>query len=215
MTAVLQAKERKEFRGSFLTRIRKEGNIPAVVYGAKVESKPIYFSEADFTKIMRKVGRNGVISLDLDGQKHNVILSDYQADPIKNEIVHVDLLAVDMSKEITANVRVAVIGEAAGVKDGGVLQQAMHEVSVTATPDRIPPSVDVDVTNLQVNETVTIADVKTSVGCEINHEDDEVIASILPPRQEEEISSGEKQHEGSPENEEGRETEASEESKAE
>ncbi|WNS75548.1 50S ribosomal protein L25/general stress protein Ctc [Bacillus sp. DTU_2020_1000418_1_SI_GHA_SEK_038] len=210
MTAVLQAKERKEFRGSVLTRIRQEGNIPAVIYGAKIDSKPIYFSEADFTKIIRRVGRNGVISLDLDGQKHNVVLSDYQANPIKNEIIHVDLLAVDMSQEITANVRVALIGDAAGVKDGGVLQQSMHEVSVTATPEQIPPSVDIDVTNLQVNETITVADIKANLGYEVNHTEDEVIASILPPRQEKEINSGEKQHEGTPENEEGRETEASE-----
>lgn len=215
MTAVLQAKERTEFRGSVLTRIRQEGNIPAVVYGAKMESKPIYFSEAEFTKIMKHVGRNGVISLDLDGQKHNVVLTEYQSDPIKHEIVHVDLLAVDLSKDITVSVRVTLIGEAAGVKDGGVLQQSMHEVSVTATPDRIPPSVDIDVTNLQVNETITISDIKTSLGYEINHAEDEVIASILPPRQEEEIHSGEKQNEGTPENEEGRETEASKESKGE
>ncbi|QED45884.1 50S ribosomal protein L25/general stress protein Ctc [Cytobacillus dafuensis] len=211
MTSVLQAKERKEFRGSVLTRLRQEGNIPAVVYGAKVESKPIYFSEADFTKIVRKVGRNGVISLDLDGQKHNVVLSDYQADPIKNEIIHVDLLAVDMSKEITANVRVVLIGDAAGVKDGGVMQQSLHEVSMTATPDNIPQTVEVDVTNMQVNETMTIADVKSNQSYEINHTEDEVIASILPPKQEVEIHSGEKQNEGTPENEEGRETKASEE----
>ncbi|KAB2328848.1 50S ribosomal protein L25/general stress protein Ctc [Cytobacillus depressus] len=209
MTTVLQAKERKEFRGSVLTRIRRDGNIPAVVYGAKVESKPIYFSEADFSKVMKKVGRNGVISLDLNGQKHNVVLSDYQADPIKNEIVHVDLLAVDMSQEITANVRVSLVGEAPGVKDGGVLQQSLHEMSVTATPDHIPPSIDVDITNLQVNETITIGDIKTNLGYEVNHTEDEVIASILAPRQEEEISSGEKQNEGTPENEEGRETKAS------
>ncbi|MBS4193425.1 50S ribosomal protein L25/general stress protein Ctc [Bacillus sp. FJAT-49705] len=211
MTAVLQAKERKEFRGSVLTRLRQEGNIPAVVYGAKVESKPIYFSEVDFTKIVRQVGRNGVISLDLDGHKHNVVLSEYQADPIKNEIIHVDLLAVDMSKEITANVRVVLIGNAAGVKDGGVMQQSLHEVSVTATPDSIPQSVEVDVTNMQVNETMTIADIKSNQGYEINHTEDEVIASILPPKQEEEIHSGEKQNEGTPENEEGRETKANEE----
>jgi large subunit ribosomal protein L25 len=211
MTAVLQAQERKEFRGSALTRIRRDGNIPAVVYGAKLDSKSIYVSEADFTKVIRKVGRNGVISLDLGGNKHNVVLSDYQADPIKHEVIHVDFLAVDMSKEITANVRINLVGDAPGVKDGGVMQQSMHELTVTATPDNIPQSVDIDVSNLQVNETLTIADIQTNNGYTINEGVEEVIASILPPRQEAEINSGEEQEPGTPDNEEGRETKSSEE----
>lgn len=211
MTAVLQAQERKEFRGSALTRIRRDGNIPAVVYGAKLDSKSIYVSEADFTKVIRKVGRNGVISLDLGGNKQNVVLSDYQADPIKHEVIHVDFLAVDMSKEITANVRINLVGDAPGVKDGGVMQQSMHELTVTATPDNIPQSVDIDVSNLQVNETLTIADIQTNSGYAINEGVEEVIASILPPRQEAEINSGEEQEPGTPDNEEGRETKSSEE----
>lgn len=211
MTAVLQAQERKEFRGSALTRIRRDGNIPAVVYGAKLDSQSIFISEADFTKVIRKVGRNGVISLDVDGNKHNVVLSDYQADPIKNEVIHVDFLAVDMSTEITATVRINLVGDAPGVKDGGVMQQSMHDLTVTATPDNIPQSVDIDVSNLQVNETITIADIKTSSGYTINEGDEEVVASILPPRQEAEINSGEEQEPGTPDNEEGRETKSSEE----
>jgi large subunit ribosomal protein L25 len=210
MTAVLQAKERKGSRNSNLTTLRREGNIPAVVYGSKLQSKSIYLSEADFLKTIKEVGRNGVFSLDVDGSKHEVVLSDYQSNPIKNEIVHADFLAVDMSKEMTADVRVVLVGDAAGVKDGGVMQQSMHEVSVTATPNNIPSSVEVDVTNLQVNETLTVADIKANRGYEINNEEDEVIASILPPRQEEEINSGEEQEAGTPENEEGRETTANE-----
>lgn len=210
MTVALQAKERKEFRHSNLTAIRREGNIPAVVYGSKLKSTSIYLSEADLIKTIKEVGRNGVFSLDVDGKKYEVMLSDYQSNPLKNEIVHVDFFAVDMSKEITANVRVELVGDAPGVKDGGVMQQSMHEVSVTATPNNIPQSVEVDVTSLQVNETITIADIKVNRQYDINHDEEEVIASILPPRQEEEINSGEEQEAGVPENQEGRETEATE-----
>lgn len=211
MSTVLQAKERKEFRNSNLTSLRNEGNIPAVVYGNKLESKAVYLSGADFTKTMREVGRNGVISLDVDGQKHNVVLTDYQADPVKHEIIHVDFLAVDMSQEINASVRITLVGEAAGVKDGGVMQQPMHEASITATPANIPPSIDVDVTNLQVGETITIGDIKSGKDYQINHDEEETVCSILPPKVEEEIDTGEEQAEGIPENEEGRETKATEE----
>jgi len=212
LSSVLEAKERTEFRNSELTRIRNEGNIPAVVYGSKMESKSVYLNGPDFIKTMREVGRNGVFSLNLNGSQVNVILNDYQSDPIKNDILHADLLAVDMSKEIEANVRISLVGDAAGVKDGGVMQQPLYEVSITATPGNIPQSIDVDVSNLQVGETITVADIRMNRNFSINHEDDETICSILPPKQEEEIDTGEEQAEGIPENEEGRETEATDES---
>lgn len=209
MTTVLQAKERKELRHSALRKIREAGDIPAVIYGAKVESKPVSISSADLTKTIREVGRNGVISLDVDGSKHDVVLTHYQQNPIKNEFIHADFLAVDKSSKLTVDVTVVLTGDAAGVKDGGVMQQPLHQVSITTTPDSIPQTIEVDVTSLQVGETVTVADLKAQGKYVINHEEDEVIASILPPKQEEEINSGEQQDGGTPENEEGRETEAS------
>ncbi|WP_338471275.1 50S ribosomal protein L25/general stress protein Ctc [Niallia sp. XMNu-256] len=212
MSTVLQAKERSDKRRGTLTKLRKEGNVPAVVYGPKKTNRSIYLSEADLMKTIKDVGRNGVISLDVNGTTENVVLTDYQVNPLKTGFVHVDFLAVDMSKEITANVGLNLVGDAAGVKDGGVMQQSLFEISISAKPADIPASIDVDVTHLQVNETITVADIK--VPFTINHDEDEVVASILPPRQEEEISSGEKQEAGTPENEEGRETKASAESKA-
>ncbi|MCQ6276719.1 50S ribosomal protein L25/general stress protein Ctc [Bacillus sp. V3B] len=207
MNTVLQAKERKLLRHSALTSIRKEGNIPAVVYGSTLGSKSIYLNEIELLKTIKDVGRNGIIALDVEGNRQNVILTDYQIDPLKNGFVHADFLAIDMSKELTTDVRVVLTGDAAGVKDGGVMQQqSLHEVSVTATPANIPQSVDIDVANLQVGETITIADIKANSQFTINHEDDEVVASILAPRQEVEISTGEEQAEGTPENLEGRET---------
>lgn len=206
MTTVLQAKERKEIQRSALKKIRGSGSIPAVIYGAKMGSKPVSINSADLLKTIRSVGRNGVISLDVDGSKHDVILTDYQQDCIKNEFIHADFLAVDKSSKLTVDVILSLVGDSAGVKDGGVMQQSFHQLSVTSTPDNIPQVIEVDVTNLQVGETITIADLKAAGDYTINHEEDEVIASILPPRQEEEINSGEQQDGGTPENAEGRET---------
>ena len=206
MSSVLQAKERKEFRHSALKAIRDTGNIPAVIYGAKVDNKPVSISSADLTKTIRQVGRNGVISLDVDGSKQDVVLTDYQEDSIKKEIIHVDFLAIDKSSKINVDVRLVLVGEAAGVKDGGVMQQPLHQLAVTSTPDQIPQQIEVDVTNLQVGETLTIADILYQGTFTINHENDEVVASILPPKQEEEINAGEQQAGGHPDNEERRET---------
>ncbi|MGP7819508.1 50S ribosomal protein L25/general stress protein Ctc [Niallia sp. 01092] len=206
MSTLLQAKERTTFKHSTLTGIRNEGNIPGVVYGSKTKSTSIYLNEADFLKTIKEVGRNGVIELMVDGEKHNVVLNDYHSDPLKRNILHVDFLAVDLSQEITATVKVSLIGDAIGVKDGGVLQQPLHEVEVTAKPNDIPASIELDISELQVGETLTIADIKEYQALEINHEKEEVIASILAPRQEEEISTGEQQEDGTPDNLEGRET---------
>lgn len=210
MSAVLKASERKELRKSSLRNIRVEGQIPAVVYGNNSKSTPVSVDSIEFIKVIRETGRNGVIVLDLNGKKQNVVLGDYQEDPIKREVLHADFLAINMSSKMNAKVRLVLTGEAAGVKDGGVLQNPVHELSITATPDNIPSTIDLDVSNLQVGETLLVSDLKTDASYEINEDDDTVIASILPPRQEEEISTGEEQEPGIPENEEGRETEASE-----
>ncbi|WP_121610366.1 50S ribosomal protein L25/general stress protein Ctc [Mesobacillus foraminis] len=214
MGAVLKANERTDLQHSSLKRLRAEGNIPAVVYGRNQESQSVYVDSGDFLKTIREVGRNGIISLDVGGSTTDVMLSDYQEDSIKRDILHADFIAVDMGSEITATVRLNLTGEAAGVKDGGVLQQPVHEISVTATPGNIPAAVELDVTNLQVGETLLVADLKTNNNYQINDDESLVLASILAPRQEEEISSGEQQEPGTPENEEGRETEASEESES-
>jgi large subunit ribosomal protein L25 len=209
MGAVLKATERAVSQGSNLRRLRQEGNIPAVVYGRNSESKSISINSIEFLKTIRENGKNGVISLDVGGSQQDVMLTDYQQDHIKNEILHADFLAVDKSSKVNASVRVNLVGEAAGVKDGGVMQQPVHEVNITSTPGSIPQSIDVDVTNLQVGENLTLADIKTG-NYEINDDESTVLVSILPPKQEEEINSGEEQEPGQPENEEGRETEASE-----
>lgn len=206
MSTVLQAKERKALHRGELKENRRNGQIPAVIYGAKVKNTPVFISAADFTKTIKDVGRNGVISLNVGGQKQDVILTDYQEDFIKKEIIHVDFLAVDKSSKISVNVRLVLTGEAAGVKDGGVLQQPLHEVSVTTTPDHIPPQIEVDVSNLQVGETVKVEDILYQGDFTIDNDPEEVIASILPPKQEVEINAGEQQEEGHPDNEEGRET---------
>lgn len=206
MGTVLQAKERKELGKSALKRIRKNGNIPAVIYGNKVESKPISISTADFKKTVRRVGRNSVISLDVEGKQQDVVLTAFQEDTVKDEIIHIDFLAVDKFSRINADVRLVLTGEAAGIKDGGVLQQPLHELSITAIPENIPEQVEVDISGLQVGDTVTIADIDPKGAYMINHEAEEVIASIMPPKQEKEINAGEQQQAGHPENEEGRET---------
>ncbi len=214
MSHVLVAKERTDFKQSTLRQLRENGEIPAVVYGSENSSKAISINNADLKQTLKQIGRNGIISLDCQGEQYQVMLSEYQKDPVKNELYHADFLIVDMSEEVQANVRVNLVGKSSGVKDGGVLQQSLHELTISAKPGDIPESIDIDVSKLEVNETLYVSDITVNEGVSINHSGDEVIASILAPRQEREISTGEQQSGGVPINEEGRETPASSQSQA-
>ncbi|MEK5266310.1 MULTISPECIES: 50S ribosomal protein L25/general stress protein Ctc [unclassified Heyndrickxia] len=206
MADVLGAKKREVKHHSSSRRLRRNGCIPGVVYGYQTENTPVYVNYAEFEKLLRENGRNAVLSLNVNGTQRNVMVHEVQTDPLKNKIIHVDFLAVNMSEDVDATVRVILSEECAGVKDGGVLQQALHELSITTKPDQIPDAITVDVSNLQVGENITVADIRGQYGFTINHEDTETICSVLPPRQEEEISTGEQQESGTPENLEGRET---------
>lgn len=204
--AILQAIERTDLKHSTTRLIREEGKIPAIFYGRHVDSTPVYVDSSDFIKTMREVGRNGILQLLIDSKRHSVMLHDIQKDPLKNEFVHADFQVVDMSLDVEVDVNIHLVGEATGVKDGGVLQQPLYQLSVRALPANIPQSIEIDVTNLEVGQTVVVSDINTKGKYELNHEESEVIASILPPRQEEEINSGEEQEQGEPEAAEGRET---------
>ena len=201
----IQAINRHEFTRSAKRKIREAGQIPAIVYGKTTESKPVAIDSIQLLKTIREEGKNTIIDLNVDGSSQNVMLSDMQTDPLKNEVIHVDFQIVDMKADIEVNVPIQLIGEAQGVKDGGVLQQSTHEITISAKPGDIPQTIEVDISNLAVNEALLLKDVVKNGSYTFIQDGDLVIASILPPQQEEEIDSGEEQEPGTPTNEEGRE----------
>lgn len=131
-------------------------------------------------KIINEHGRNALISLDVDGKVETVILGEYQADPINQHLIHVDFLHVSMSSEIHAKVPVLLKGTAKGVEVGGVVQQSIHELNIKATPQNIPETIEVDVTNLEIGHTIKVGDIRNHYrNIIINHEDEDVIATIV------------------------------------
>lgn len=191
MAIVLDIKKRETKPHSNITEVRESGRIPAIVYGYQSENVPVSVDELDLLKLVRENGRNAVFTVNLDGKKVNVLLHDYQIDPLKNKLVHVDLLAVDMKAEVEAEVRIDLIGESTGVKEGGVLQQVLHEVTVSATPDKLPESVEVDISELGIGDSVEVSKISTSKAFEIITDGEEVIATVTAPRVEEESTTEE------------------------
>lgn len=170
----------KQTKGS-LNKIRNEGKIPAVVYGFGANNTSVKVDEPEFIKVIREVGRNGIIELGVGSKTIKVMVSDYQIDPIKNQITHIDFLSINMKSELTVDVVVNLTGEAVGAKEGGVVQQPLFQLSVTATPDEIPESIEVDVTELNVGDSILVGDLKANKSYTINNEDDEAIVSVVPP----------------------------------
>ncbi|WP_078543204.1 50S ribosomal protein L25/general stress protein Ctc [Litchfieldia alkalitelluris] len=207
MVAVLEAKSRSNDKHSKIRKIREEGNIPSVLNGVE-KSEPIYVNSIEFLKTIRETGRNGIINLSIDNEQHPVMVHEIQKDPIKNEVVHADFQIVNMTEKVNVEVNIHLVGDAQGVKDGGVLQQPIHQLSVEALPSNIPQAIEIDISTLEVNQTILVSDIRKSGNYEITQDENQVVASILAPRQEEEISTGEEQEEGIPENVEGREEKA-------
>ncbi|CAM3987269.1 50S ribosomal protein L25/general stress protein Ctc [Alkalicoccus chagannorensis] len=184
MATVLKAAVREDLRGSRIKRLRKQGNIPGVIYGREKQSQPVAVETVDFIKTMRSEGKTGVFKLDVDGTQTDVMIYDIQFDTLKNEVVHVDFYAADMNKEMDADVPVSVVGEAVGVKEGGVMQQAVYELSVRALPQQLPDQIEVNVEELDVNDSVQVKDLKSGKNYEFNNDPEEVVISITPPDEE-------------------------------
>ncbi len=186
MTTV-KTQTRETGKQSNLTELRHEGFVPAVVYGYKTDSTTIAVSEIDLLKTLREVGRNGVMKLDVDGKSVNVVLSDYQMDVLKGKFVHADFLAINMSDELDVNIAVHLTGDSAGVREGGVLNQPNRELTVKVKPSEIPDSIDIDVSELAIGETLTVGDVRDKISFNVMNEDDFTLASVGSPRSDEEL----------------------------
>lgn len=191
MVNTIKAERRESSRRSDLSALRNGGYIPAVVYGYQLENVPVAVSERELTMTLREVGRNGVIRLEVEGKPVNVILNDYQLDVLKGDFRHADFLAIDMNEELEAEVNITLLGDedAPGVKEGGTINQPLWTVNVKAKPSDVPETLEVDVSGLQVGETLTIGDVKASWGVEVMDEDDAVLVTITAPRTQEEMDS--------------------------
>ncbi|TWK40156.1 50S ribosomal protein L25/general stress protein Ctc [Bacillus paralicheniformis] len=184
--AILKAEERTDSRRSSLKKIRQSGYVPGVIYGRNLENKSVALDSIELLKILRAEGKNTIINLDINGDQHSVMVTELQTDPLKDSIVHADFKVVDMEAEMEATVPVNLTGEAEGIKQGGVLQQPLYELSVTAKPKNIPQTIEVDISSLEVNDVLTVGDIPSKGDYSYNHEPDEVVASILPPQKQEE-----------------------------
>jgi len=195
--STITAKKREDFKRSAITKLRHDGKIPAVVYGKDKPTKHIYCDSLEFTKTIRRSGRNGIIQLQIENdQQESVLLHEVQMNPLNGEVIHADFFAVNMSSEVEVEVIVNLVGEAKGIKEGGVLQQPLFKVNVRCLPADIPEKIDIDISQYGIGDAITVGDIKIDGKYEVLEDHDAVIASILAPKVEDVIDSGEVQDGG-------------------
>ncbi|MEB2282342.1 50S ribosomal protein L25/general stress protein Ctc [Lysinibacillus xylanilyticus] len=181
MSTVLSVKKREAGHRSTLTQLRKGGAIPAVIYGYNLDSTPISISANEFRKSIQKNGQNGVFLMELDGKKVNVVVSEIQQCSMKDEVNHIDFLAINMSEAIESEVPIKLVGESVGISLGGILMQPNLDVKIKVKPANIPEAIEVDITELKIGETITVADIRDTIDFEIISEDDHTLVTIMAP----------------------------------
>lgn len=188
MVLKLKATKREDFKNSTTKQLRQSGQVPAVVYGKEKESTHVSVVSLELLKMVRDEGRNAIISLDVEsGKPVEVMLHDYQINPIKDELIHVDFYVVNMSEEMDVEVALRLEGEAQGSKDGGVLQQPLYELQVRAKPKDIPDEITIDISGLGIGDSIAIADLPVDKNYEFLEDPDTTIATVLQPTLDEEI----------------------------
>ncbi|GAB7387216.1 50S ribosomal protein L25/general stress protein Ctc [Bacillaceae bacterium] len=182
MGVALLAKKRTDLSKSNRKRLRKEGQIPAILYGKEVETTPIYVSGRDFHRVLKEHGINTIIDLEVEGNGTlPVLVYDYHTDVIKGDIIHIDFKKINMNEEIETVVPLDFVGEAKGEEAGGVLQIQLRELEISCLPDRIPEEITVDISSLDIGDRLTVADLQLPEGIEVLNDGDEIVVTVLEP----------------------------------
>ena len=193
-------------------RLRRDGMVPGVIYGRGKAPHAICVPERDLRRVLTgPSGLHAILDVVLEGQKtsHASILKEFQHDPVRGGIIHVDLQEVRLDQPIHAAVTVTLVGEPAGVKEGGVLSQVTREISVEALPLEVPDRLELDVSGMAIGDTLRLSDLGSREGVTyLDDPEETVLATVTMPTRivepEEEVVEGEELPEGAevPEGEE-------------
>lgn len=174
--------------GRKVKNLRKEGLLPATIYGHNFEPVSIQFINKELEKIFEEVGESGLVELTVGSEKYPVIFRNPQYHPVFDSLVHIDCYKVNLKEKITATVPIELVGESSAVKLGNVLIEVTGEVEVEALPADLPEKIEVDISKLEnVDDAITAADLNIDKSkVEIKTNADQIIVKIEEPRAEEE-----------------------------
>lgn len=190
---VVEAKERKTINKRSRNILRNEGRVPGVLYGSRLEPIPIDVTRAAIHPLVF-TSKTHLLSLKLDGhEEYDCIIKDVQFDPVSDEVVHFDLIGLTRGEKIQLEVPLKLLGNAVGVKEGGLLQESMHKLSIECLPKDIPQSLELEVTELNIGDSIHVSDLNFENITILNPENTIVVSVVLPKveKEVEEVEEGE------------------------
>ena len=146
-------------------KARAAGKLPAVIYGSSVESLPVLVDLKEFEDTIRAVGANGVFSLDIDGEVYKVFVKDTASYALTPKLYHIDLQAFTAGEKVTMTIPVYVVGEE-NIQEGNV-SQSISEIDIEIAPEDAPTSFDIDVSSLEIGDSVVVSDIELPEGAEL------------------------------------------------
>jgi len=163
--------------------LRRDGQIPAVIYGHAREPQPLAINARELERLLERVSaETTVIELALDGRPARTLIREIQRHPVKRNIVHVDFQELVAGEKVTVNVPIVIVGTAAGVREGGILDQVMRELSVEVDPANIPNHIDVDVNELTIGHSVHVSDLTLPSGVTVLDDPEATVAVVSAPK---------------------------------
>lgn len=184
-TISLKAEQRRRNGTADVRRLRREGLIPAVIYGKGVDNLNLKIDERSFTRLMQEQETDNIlVNLDIEGESasHLALVQKIQYNPLNGKLLHVDFMVVSDAKEITALVPLHLEGTPKGVKQGGVFDQLMHTLEVRCVPSRLPASIEVDISNIGIGGVLHVSDLNLGEGVAAILDGSVIVAQVAAPR---------------------------------
>lgn len=187
MATQLSAKTREKLGSGFSGRLRKLDALPAILYGKGLTNKPLEVNYRAVEKILKtRLGKNTLIDLAVEGDKnYTVLIKEYQGNALSRRLTHVDFWQVDSNQEVEIYIETKIFGKAPGLMQGGVLEHITHSVRLTCKAGSIPEEIKVDVSGLELNKNIHLADLTLPEGVKRNPNYNPTIVAVVEEKYEE------------------------------
>lgn len=182
-TATLNATPRTDVGKGAARKLRASMRIPGVIYGHHREAQPLALDGRELEKLLGQISPGTtVVELSLGGRVSRTLIREIQRHPFKRQVLHIDFQELVAGEKITVDIPIVLVGTAAGVKDGGTVEEVMREVSVEVDPANIPNHFEIDISHLGINDSVHVSDIKVPEGVELLEDLEATVAVVAPPR---------------------------------